>query len=47
MTGDVLGYLIYRLDGEELGRVAIIASQDVAEAGFFDYWTKVWKKIAL
>lgn len=45
--GDVLGYLVYRLDGEEIGRVAILASKDVAEAGFFDYFKKIWKKVAL
>lgn len=37
-TGDVVGYLVYRLDGEELGRVTVIASGDVDKAGFFDYW---------
>ncbi len=46
-AGDILGYLVYRLDGQELGRVAIIAAQDVEEAGFFDYWKKVWKRVAL
>lgn len=45
--GDVLGYLVYRLDGEEIGRVAILASQNVEEAGFFDYFKKIWKKVAL
>lgn len=47
MEGDVLGYLVYKLDGEELGRVAIIAAGDVAKAGFFDYWKKLWKSAAL
>lgn len=46
-TGDVLGYLIYKLDGEELGRVAIIAAGDVEKAGFFDYWKRAWKGMAL
>lgn len=46
-AGDVLGYLIYKLDDEELGRVAVIAAGDVDEAGFFDYWKRVWKGIAL
>ncbi len=45
--GDVLGYLVYRLDGEEIGRVAILAARDVAEAGFFDYVKKIWKRIVL
>ena len=42
-VGDVLGYLVYRLDGQELGRVEIRAAQDVEKAGFFDYWIKIWK----
>lgn len=46
VTGDVLGYLVYRLDGAEIGRIPIVASADVAKAGFFDYWKKVWKKVA-
>lgn len=37
-TGDVVGYLVYRLDREELGRVTVIASGDVDKAGFFDCW---------
>ena len=45
--GDVLGYLVYRLDGEEIGRIQITAAESVDEAGFFDYWKKVWKKAAL
>ena len=46
-AGDVLGYLVYRMDGQEIGRVAVIAAQNVEEAGFFDYWKKVWKKTVL
>ena len=46
-TGDVIGYLVYRLDGAELGRVPVIASKDVEKARFFDYWKKVWKKTAI
>ena len=44
--GDVLGYLVYRLEGEEIGRVPVTAAQDVEKAGFFDYWKKVWEKAA-
>ena len=46
-AGDIAGHLIYKLDGTELGRVEIIVSQDVEKAGFFDYWKKIWKKVAL
>jgi len=46
-AGDVMGHLIYRMDGQEIGRVAIIAEQEVEEAGFFDYWKKIWRQAAL
>ena len=45
--GDVLGCLIYRLNGEELGRVMIIASEDVETAGFSDYWKWVIEAMTL
>ena len=45
--GDVLGYLIYRLDGSEIGRVPILARTSVEKAGFFDYWKKVCKMAVL
>ena len=34
--GDILGYLVYRLDGQELGRVEIVAAESVRRATFFD-----------
>lgn len=45
--GDVLGYLLYKLDGEELGRAVVVADGSVEEAGFFDYWKRVWNAAAL
>ena len=45
VIGDVLGYLVYRLDGQEIGRVEILAAQSVEKAGFFDYWRKIWKMV--
>jgi len=45
--GDVVGYLVYKLNGEELGRVSIDAAQDVEEAGFLDYWKRMWKNVLL
>ncbi|MBQ2401824.1 MAG: D-alanyl-D-alanine carboxypeptidase, partial [Lachnospiraceae bacterium] len=45
--GDVLGHLVYQMDGQEIGRVEILAAQNVEEAGFFDYWKKVWKNVVL
>ena len=40
--GDPVGKAVYRLNGKELGSVPIVSSQDVREAGFFDYLKKVW-----
>lgn len=41
-SGDVLGYLVYKLNNEEIGRTAIVAVKDIEEAGFADYWKKLW-----
>ena len=40
--GDVAGYLVYWLNGEELGRVQIVAAEDIREAGYLDYLEKLW-----
>ena len=43
-AGDRLGTLSYRLNGEEVGNVPVIAAQDVDTAGFADYmkWMTGW-----
>ncbi len=41
-AGDVLGYLVYRLDGQELGRATVISKEDVEKAGYLDYFKKAW-----
>jgi len=46
-SGDVLGYLVYKLNNEEIGRTAIVAIEDVEEAGFADYWKKLWGFVTL
>lgn len=43
--GDVLGYLVYRLNGEEIGRVTVIAAENVNRAGFIDYWNRVFRAV--
>lgn len=45
--GDVLGYLVYRLNGEELGRVAIVAKSDVREAKYLDYLKRLWRAVKI
>lgn len=42
VQGDVLGYLVYKLNGEEIGRVTIIAEEDVRQAGYLDYLKRAW-----
>lgn len=39
--GDVIGHLVYRLDGRELGSVEIEAAETVEKAGLWDYFKKV------
>lgn len=35
--GDILGNLVYRLNGTELGRVPIVSAEELKKAAFFDY----------
>ena len=35
--GDILGYLVYRLNGQEIGRVEIVAAESIRKANFLDY----------
>lgn len=39
--GDPLGRLVYRLDGKEIGSVAIVSAEEVKKATLFDYLKKV------
>ena len=41
--GDVVGQLVYKLNGKEIGAVNIVASESVREAKFFDSFIKVIK----
>lgn len=45
-NGDPAGYLVYKLDGNEIGRTMILAADQVAEAGFLDYWHKIWNRLS-
>lgn len=36
IEGDILGYLVYRLNGTEIGRLEIISAEDVRKANFLD-----------
>ena len=35
--GDLLGKLVYRLNGAELGSVPVVAAEELKKATFFDY----------
>lgn len=45
--GDVVGSLVYKLNGTEIGRVEIQAAESVEEAGYLDYWKRVWTEFLL
>ena len=40
--GCMTGEEKFWLDGKEIGRVEIRTAESVDEAGFKDYWKKVW-----
>lgn len=45
--GDVVGSLVYSLNGTEIGRVDILAAETVEEAGYMDYWKQMWEEYLL
>lgn len=45
--GDKVGQLEYWLDGKRLGEVAVVTKSSAKEAGFKDYYKKVWKSMCL
>lgn len=42
-AGDQLGTLVYRLNGEEIGSVRVLAAEDVDPAGYTDYIRWMWE----
>jgi D-alanyl-D-alanine carboxypeptidase len=40
--GDIVGEIVYEYEGRELGRVSILAAEDVAKAQFSDAVRKVF-----
>ena len=45
--GDLLGKLVYRLNGTELGNVAVVAAEDLKKATFFDYLKQAGSDLGL
>lgn len=41
-AGDVVGHLVVTAEGQELGRVPVVAQQDVGRAGFF---VNLWRRL--
>lgn len=45
--GEEIGSVIYTLDGKEIDKIPILASEEVKEAGFTDYFYKLLKRLLL
>lgn len=39
--GETVGYIIYSLDGSEIGKAELVAAETAEKAGFFDYVKKI------
>ena len=42
--GDAVGEAVYKLNGNRIGSVSIVAAKDVEKAGYRDYLKKVWDR---
>lgn len=45
--GDVVGYIVYFIDGREIGRMELAAGEDVEKAGLPDYLKKAFDMLVL
>lgn len=45
--GDEIGNIVYKLDEKEIDKIPILASEDIREAGFTDYFYKLLKRLLL
>ena len=45
--GDVLGHIVYTLDGNEIGSTELIAGENVEKAGFIDFFKKASEMVFL
>ena len=46
-AGDPVGVYIYTLNGKEIGRVPVVATEDADKAGYLDYLNEMWKRWAI
>ena len=45
--GEIVGKLVYRLNGKEIGQVDVVAAQEVPKETFFDVIREVWEAALL
>ncbi len=45
--GEEIGNIVYTLDGKEIDKIPILASEDIRESGFIDYFYKLLKRLLL
>ena len=45
--GDKVGELIYRLGGKEIGKISILAAENVKKATYLDYLNRLWKRFTI
>ena len=45
--GDVIGNVTFTLDGTEIGKVDVVATEDVERIGFFEIWLRILSKFLL
>lgn len=45
--GDQVGAYVYTLNGKEIGRVPVVAAEDVEKAGYLDYLNDMWERWVL
>ena len=45
-NGQIVGSIIYKIDGEQIGKSDIYASETVEKIGFWDIFIRILKRIA-
>ena len=42
--GDAIGEAVYKLNGNRIGSVSILAAKSIEKAGYLDYLYQIWQK---
>ena len=45
--GDVVGKVVFTLDGEEIGKADVVAAENIDKIGFFEVWCRILAKFLL